>query len=202
MDAPTVTVTEFVRIFSVDPGIDNVGLCVMDGNFNVIELLATPLPDALGLRRLHKEQRTEWVTNLCESITSWLSQYVLPRMLPFGSGPILVIIEENDHKLPYTKDFAAVLCGLLYSNRSVRTHIITVLPMNVAAWMHREGLPSGSSRAQKKTWTLKYVADLPLAPNHVERMILTPDSADAAANAYYVRHRFYGGSGKSRKSSA
>jgi hypothetical protein len=177
----------FCRIFSVDPGLYNIGLCVMDGNWRILELRRTPLPSGgIHLEYVHRKQRVKWHEKLAQELDSWFACYVTPR-LPLEGGRILIVVEEND--LTMTKDWCATLAGLLTSWADFS--LITVIPKQVAKWMYKQGLESPATRSQKKRFAMEMVGRTEVAPGAGVPMLLDEHSADACVNALYVRERFY-----------
>lgn len=175
----------FCRIFSVDPGLYNIGLCVMDGDWRIMELQRTPL-SARHLEHVHQYQRATWHEQLAAELDSWFARYIAPR-LPLSGGQVLMIVEEND--LAMTKDWCATLAGLLTSWADFK--LMTVIPKQVAKWMYKQGLSKPATRAQKKRFAVGMVGRADVAPGASVPMLLDEHSADACVNALYVRERFY-----------
>lgn len=178
------------RVISVDPGLTNVGLAVLDDQWRVVELKHVALPNGGKLCRFHFESRTEWVAKLAEEVAAWFDRYVLPRLLlnPECDDVTLVVVEEND--LALTRDWAGVLAGMLAGWESVK--VVTVLPRVVRRWMVGKGMPPLATRPQKKQFAVEFVGRVTPAPHAHLPFVMDDHSADACMNALYVRERFFG----------
>jgi len=176
------------RVISIDPGMVNVGLAVLDGDWKIRELRHSELAHGKTLTAAHFAHRTQWVGILADEIQWWAIRYVYPHILlaPEDGVRTLVIVEENDLKLH--QDWAGIVAGILTGLPGVT--VMTVLPMEVTKWMHRMGLPGRADRAEKKRFSIEFVRGLPGA-EQVESF--DDHSCDACMNAMYVRERFFSG---------
>lgn len=179
--------TRFSRIFSVDPGLFNIGLCILDSEWRILELRRTEL--SLNGKIIERQRDLDlpgFLEFLTDQIELWLTRYVLPR-IPLDDSPILFICEENSDKLVFTRDWCGILSGILLS--FPRIQFKTVYPPNVSNWLRRKGKKKGVGRFEKKRFTMEYVMDLEQSP--LANVELNEHSADACVNAIYIKERFF-----------
>lgn len=176
------------RVISIDPGTQNVGLAVLDGDFRLIELRHSSLPHADLLPSAHSSHRVRWVGLLAEEIRDWVNRYVMPRIpgiFEEEEGELtLVLVEENG--LLLHMDWAGIVAGIFVGYPGVR--VVTVLPGKVSAWMKGMGLGRLASREEKKRFAVEFVRGLPGGEG-----VSDDHSADACMNALYLRDRFFSG---------
>ena len=178
----------FSRIFSVDPGLINIGLAILDSEWRILELRLTNLTLDGGIIAHQRElDLPSFLQFLTEQIEFWLNRYVLPR-IPMDDSTILFIVEENSDKLVFTRDWCGILAGLLHPYP--RIQFKTVYPPNVSRWLGDLGKKRGINRIGKKRFTIKMIEELERNPSATV-IQLNEHSADAAANALYIRDRFF-----------
>lgn len=177
----------FVRIFSIDPGYYNVGLCVLDSDWRILDLARTTMPcGGAELERMKHRDRSRWFSNLAKEMGAWYNRYVVPR-IPLEGGRLLFVVEENGPDLQMTKDWTGILAGMLHSWTDVELR--TVAPKSVAKWMYRQGMRKPATRDQKKRYAMEQVGKASMNPNAHVPQILDEHSADAYVNAMYIRQK-------------
>lgn len=171
-----------VRVFSVDPGVSNVGLCVFDwdtgtGTQTLVELTTDQLDDPGTLLWQHQLYRTEWIEILSRSIESWINHSVT-RHFRFDRN-MMFVVEENDIK--FTRDWAPLLIEKL--GHLDNAEFFSVLPKVVHNWLIKlHGLPKKSSRSSKKN----HVMNMFRSKHPVHPFSITEHSSDAWVNAQYI----------------
>lgn len=180
-----------VRLISIDPGLSNVGLCVLDwcaGPGGVTQTLVAmknhPLPDAVTLSWKHFKNRLEWVGVLNDSIHIWLTRYVIPRMR--YDVPVILVVEEND--LTLTRDWAP----LAIAHMGIFANVIpvTVIPTVVHKWMiNQRGMVRGVNRGDKKLHTKALFVDWLKDGKLDDTFNICEHSVDAWVNSQHLIER-------------
>jgi len=160
-------------ILSVDPGVVNCGIALVDSEGQTKTWLYQMSP---RMKKLEYHALLKELSNLAHFIVG---------KIPLGWPPndVFVIVEKNS-KYPFS-EFAPVLCAYI-SERTLFSfrQFDRVSPLAVMSVMRSLGLPPHSSRSQKKRWTRDYVER-----KCKKEEELSFDECDALFNAWFFARK-------------
>lgn len=182
--------TYYDRIISIDTGLNNVGVSIMDADQNVLYMETTPLSlDNSNVLQWKKFiYKVDWIGRLTDLIYQWLGRYIIPRILHAPEHKNLIIIEENS--IPFTKDFPGIISAFFYRYDNIT--IMTVSPIIVHRSLRSLGMPKGLIGKDKKKWVINHFGEKTVNKilGDLENMNITEHSCDAWMNATYFLKRY------------
>lgn len=169
---------EFDNILSIDPGIHNFGVTLLDAHFNPLYAEVWDLCPGKSANDFQCVERHFFISRLLTRLEECASESSIFKMIRFSGINLLVIMEENPDMI-LTQYIPPLVVAILGQIRFSSINLVTVLPRVVTRYAYTQGLQRRSNRTQKKKWTMDRYS------------LSNPDIADTILNAEYVNQRFF-----------